>query len=180
VLRIIYNTLKLIFWKAEIREVSFAELKTTYVFDRRAHMCLQKYTTHLKILGAAVKNFVAIVTWCSGFVHLSVRWVMCFVLWKFEVWSCSWHSVARWAVTKLCKATGSSETFLVYHSTGLHRIITQNATVKGILYSWVRYWRSLTRHSIIRRLHTSSTAVANGTTPKETPCLGTWCISSFS
>lgn len=139
VLRIIYNSLKLIFWKAEIREVSFAELKTTYVFDRTVHKCLQKYTSHLKILTAAVKHFVAIVTWCPGFVPLCVRSVACSVPWKSEVWSCSWHSVTRWAVTKLCKATGSSDTLLVYQSIGLHRVITQNAAVKGILYSCVRY-----------------------------------------
>lgn len=32
-------------------------MKTTHVFDRRAHICLPKYTSHLKILGASVKNF---------------------------------------------------------------------------------------------------------------------------
>jgi len=59
--------------------VSFAELKTTYVFDRRVHKWLQKYTSHLKILGAAVKNVVAIVTLCPGFVHCCVRLVVCSV-----------------------------------------------------------------------------------------------------
>jgi len=38
-------------------------------------------TSHLKILGAAVRNFVAIVTWCPGFVSslCSIYGVFCAV-----------------------------------------------------------------------------------------------------